>query len=107
MTATTPEPRAAIEYRPEIDTYRVTFEHGSAPPSLVVPETMATVTETAVDDLDPLHAVIDPDALDALFQPRVKSAHRGDGEVIFEYLGHEVTVRSCGEILVQPLAESE
>lgn len=57
--------------------------------------------DTASPALDPLYTVIDPDALEALFQPIADGPHR-DGSVQFRYAGCEVTVRSNGRIRVRP-----
>ncbi|WP_247379703.1 HalOD1 output domain-containing protein [Halorientalis brevis] len=46
-------------------------------------------------ELTPLHAVVDPDALDALFQPTPDSV-RMDGDVSFRYCGYRVTANADG-----------
>lgn len=42
--------------------------------------------------LDPLFSVVDPDALDAVFEDTVDGAPRPGGSVAFTYHGHAVTV---------------
>lgn len=49
--------------------------------------------------LDPLYEAIDPDALDAICQPRGDQAEAAT-TVTFTYCGHEVTVESTGQITV-------
>lgn len=50
-------------------------------------------------DLAPLHEVLDPDALDVLFEPLWNGSSRGaEGFVRFEYEGYRVTVTADGEI---------
>lgn len=50
-------------------------------------------------DLSPLHEILDPDALDALFRPLQDGTSRvGEGFVRFEYEGYRVTVTGDGEI---------
>lgn len=45
-------------------------------------------------DLDtPLNAVVDPEALDALFEPRFGGRPRSTGEITFTYCGYDVSVR--------------
>lgn len=56
-------------------------------------------------ELQPLYAVVDPEALDALFQPTPFGTDRREGRVVFDYGGCEVTVHSCGPIEVQPLSK--
>lgn len=48
----------------------------------------------------PLAAVIDPDALEALFDPVVEDADDAAGHVVFAYEGLTVTVRSEGVVRV-------
>ena len=50
--------------------------------------------------LEALFDVVDPDALDALFQGGARGRTRIDGEVTFTYSGHDVRVRSDGTIEV-------
>jgi hypothetical protein len=53
-------------------------------------------------DLDPaIHAVIDLDALDALFSP-TSGVPRPDGRVEFEYAGYDIVVSSDGSVSVTP-----
>lgn len=68
--------------------------------SIAVLETIAAregVDPTAVRD--PLYGVVDPEALDSLFQ-------NGHGRVVFAYHGYEVTVSSEGCITLQRSADS-
>ncbi|WP_343217248.1 HalOD1 output domain-containing protein [Halovivax limisalsi] len=48
----------------------------------------------------PLHDVIDPEALDALFEPTTTSQRARDGSVTFAYCGYEVTVTAAGDISI-------
>ena len=48
-------------------------------------------------DLAPLHDVVDPDALDALFQPTPNAA-RMEGDVSFQYSGYRVTAHADGYV---------
>lgn len=50
--------------------------------------------------LDPLATVVDPDALDVLFEPVGAKAPRTDGWVRFDYHGYVVTVHSDRRITV-------
>ena len=82
-------------------------EDRSAPPS---------VTETIVDavsevegcdplTLPPLWNVIDPEALDALFEP-TRSRQPRTGRVSFAYVGYEITVDVTDETRVTISVES-
>lgn len=57
------------------------------PPEEVVPPTY-----------EPLHDVVDPQALDALFAPKRNGTPRVGGRVSFEFCGYEVTVHEDGSI---------
>ncbi|MFD1589295.1 HalOD1 output domain-containing protein [Halorientalis brevis] len=69
-----------------------------SPSRKVIHETAAR-KDVAPTDLPPLHRVIDPDALDALFDPTVNAA-RMDGTTTFEYAGYDVTVHADGYVEV-------
>lgn len=60
----------------------------------------ATDLDPTDDELAPLATVIDPDALDALFDPVGGDASRADGRVSFRYHDHEVTVDDTGRVVV-------
>ncbi|WP_290810590.1 HalOD1 output domain-containing protein [Halovivax sp.] len=49
----------------------------------------------------PLHAVVDPEALDALFEPTSAGNRPSDGWVRFTYNGYEVTVAADGAVDVR------
>lgn len=59
--------------------------------------------EAATPALDPLYTAIDPDALEALFQPASAGGLR-EGHVRFSYAECEVTVQSDGLISIRPTA---
>lgn len=107
MTNSIPEPGSEVEYRPEIDTYRATFAHGTIRPSVAVIETIASIKNCDVEALDPLYGVVNPTSLDKLFQPTTTGNHLGNAEVTFEYHSYEINIKSCGEILIQPANLSE
>ena len=60
----------------------------------------AVATERGVDpiDLEPLYTVLDPDALDALFQRDGSGATQGSARVEFTYAGCEVCVAADGSV---------
>ncbi|WP_254863964.1 HalOD1 output domain-containing protein [Halovivax gelatinilyticus] len=57
-------------------------------------------------ELDPLYDVIDPDALNSLFQPSVGSPP-APMDLRFSMAGCEVVVRGDGEVLVTPPGTDE
>ncbi|SEW14210.1 HalOD1 output domain-containing protein [Natrinema salifodinae] len=75
--------------------------------SIRVVETVAAAD--GIDPLDvspPLHDVIDPSALDALFEP-TQAGHRPGGTVTFAYRGHWVRVESDGRVTLVSESESD
>lgn len=73
---------------------------GSTQLSTAVVEAVAEETSTAALRLpEPLHDVIDPEALDRLFADRST-----DGCVRFTYCGYKVTAYSDGIVEVDPLS---
>ena len=68
-------------------------------PSRQVIQEIAEQKAVSPTDLPPLHRVIDPDALDRLFDPTVNSA-RMNGSTAFEYAGYDVTVHADGSVRV-------
>lgn len=64
---------------------------------------LARVTGGDAASLEPLSAIIDPDALNRLFSST--SADNG-GELTFQYTGHTITIRSCGDVRICPVSRS-
>ena len=57
-------------------------------------------------ELPPLWNAIDPDALDAMFEP-TKAGHERSGRVQFSYCGYLVTVEADDDVTVTLESESE
>ncbi|GKZ14087.1 hypothetical protein HAL_19680 [Haladaptatus sp. T7] len=57
-------------------------------------------------DLRPLYEVIDPEALDLLFDPLTDGTLRASGRVIFEYSGCQVVVTGTGDVQATLLESS-
>jgi hypothetical protein len=53
--------------------------------------------------LDPLYDVVNPDALEALFGPKLDGTPRAGGRVVFDYSGYHVTVASDGSVRAERL----
>lgn len=62
--------------------------------TVVVIERVADDKGVDPRDLDPLHEVIDPDALNALFSDDDHTVRK----VVFRYQGYDVTVESDGRV---------
>ncbi|OVE83424.1 HalOD1 output domain-containing protein [Natronolimnobius baerhuensis] len=61
---------------------------------------VATVCETEPTRLEPLYDAIDPDALNALVSHAHRVGSEGTHELWFVYEGHDIGVRTDGEIHV-------
>lgn len=80
------------------------------------PATLSTTVVHALADcmgIDPtdgrvcLYDAVDPDALDQLFRPRHDGRPRTGGRLSFAVDDYYVTVRSNGEVLIEPPATSD
>jgi len=93
-------PRAIDGRTAELDTVTRTRDAGERPSRSVI-ESVAEANETEPDRLRPLYDVIDPDALDAMFDPdadRDRSA--ANASVSFRFEGCAVTVHADGRTVV-------
>jgi hypothetical protein len=70
-------------------------------PSEGVVEAMCAVSNIEPTSLDPLYSVIDPDALDTIFE----SGFSGNPTVKFQYNGREVMVENGREITIRQIDE--
>ncbi|QLG50772.1 HalOD1 output domain-containing protein [Natrinema halophilum] len=80
-------------------------------PSRAVIEAIAEAEDVQTTDVNPpayesLYAVVDPDALDALFGGRSSGANGSRGSVSFEFCGYDVTVDGEGTVVLEELTES-
>lgn len=78
------------------DGRRRTVRSAERPPSVLAVEVVADARGCDPTDLEPLYAVVDPDALDAL----VAGGRGGGPRVAFEYEGVAVEVRDDGGLVV-------
>lgn len=77
----------------------------TAPVSTTIVEGVAAVTNTPPMEFDPtLYEVVNPDALDKLFQPLTGDVLRdGSGQLTFELEGCTVVLDWSGRIKIEPL----
>ncbi|WP_232700320.1 HalOD1 output domain-containing protein [Halobacterium wangiae] len=94
----------AVDYSPETDTYRTSFDGSTESVSMAVVSTVAVVTETGPTSLPTLNDVLDPEALDSLVERRDRDSAAKDFRLSFEYADCTVTVHSYGIIAVRPPA---
>lgn len=87
--------------RSEADTHRTQHDWSSSRSlTTTVVSLFETVTGQDQAELDPLHRVVDPEALDALFRP-TDDTRRVDGEVAFTLNECHVVVHANGIILME------
>ena len=94
----------AVEYHQDSETVRTLFDQESIAPSMAVIATLAEVMDADPVDLDPLHATVEPDALDALV--RVRDDTTGDIHISFTHEDHSITVSSYGVVTITPGEDS-
>lgn len=85
-----------VGYDPTSETYHALHDWTSdSSLSITVVEAVGAVTGDEPTDMEPLHSVIDPDALDTLLY----SGEEADVQVEFEYEERSVTVTGSGEVI--------
>ena len=97
-----------ITYNPATDTYRLSHDwwHGMTL-STAVSMGVATITNTAPTELDPLYESVNPDALNHLFDsPTAESSRHSAGQMTFSNNDCTVTVYADGMIEITPLDAS-
>lgn len=82
------------------------------PPSRAVIEAVAneegiSPTELRPPTYEPLHAAVDPEALDALFGRTGDGTPRAGGTVSFHYCGYRVTVEEDGSVTLEEPADRD
>jgi hypothetical protein len=88
-----------LNRRPMSDTHTTSTPTSSLCQNVI--ENVAQTVDESPASLDtPLYEVIDPDALERLFNP--SADRQGPGRVTFEYMGCHVTVNSTGSVDVDP-----
>lgn len=90
-----------IEYNEEDQTYRLAYDPAIDDTSLAVVTAVATVSGTDPVEVDPLHAAVDPTALDRLFKPTARRKSSRNGQVIFRFGEYTITVDGTGVIEVK------
>lgn len=62
---------------------------------------VSALTDTDPIKMEPLHGIVDVDALEELFAPKADGTPRGDGIISFTYCGCEVTVQGNERVYVE------
>lgn len=72
--------------------------------SMAVVRAVSTAEETEPCSIPPLAEQLDPDALDALFEPAAGGSPRSGGRISFAFANYRVTVDNGEYLTVSPLA---
>jgi len=87
---------------PDSNTGDASETQGELPERIV--QAVAADADVSPTDLEPLHDVLDPDALANLFEPS-RTAPRPTGWVTFHYSGYEVVAHADGHVELTELDE--
>lgn len=71
--------------------------------SVTVAKVVSVVAGVPPTELEPLHHVVDTDALETLFQPLDGETRPENSYVSFPFSGHNVTVYADGVVVVETL----
>lgn len=91
----------AVEYDPDSEIYRTSFDSASQSVGEAITSTVAVVSETPPLELPPLYSVIDPEAVERLVGRPESESSSSDTHVSFAFNGYDVTVHSYGIITLQ------
>lgn len=69
--------------------------------SVAIASTVAELSDAESTELETLYGRVDPDALEAIFEPRTEPAGRNAGHVRFRFSGCEITVYGDGFTVVR------
>lgn len=86
-----------VEHDEDSGTYRTSYEPGVESPSVRLLEAVADIKDVDPTDLDQLDKYVDPDAVDAVFEP-TRGRRGTHGSLSFVYEGLLIIVHSDGEI---------
>lgn len=93
-------------YVPSEGTYHVLHDwEDPTPVSYTLLTAIGAITGKEVTELTPLTEIVDPDALDKLFDQWRRSQERTDAHLSFRFNRCAVTVRSTGKIVIEPPVE--
>lgn len=79
----------------------------TVPVSQRVISAVAAETDTDPLELDRLFDVVNPESLNALFEPTKRGLPRSTGAVTFRYEGCDVTVHATGEVEAEAVPEHD
>lgn len=96
-----------VDYNDRTGTYYATFDwESSTDLTTAIVEGIAAVSGQEVTSLPPLANVVDPDTLARAFKAqRQNVSESGNGCIVFEFAGYELTLYWDGTLIFDPLDE--
>lgn len=91
-----------VDFHESSGTYRTQFDEHTRPATEAIVKAVATATGTDQLELPPLYSVVDPDALNALFDGPTHDASKQRLTVTFEYVDCRVSAKARGTVVVEP-----
>lgn len=92
-----------VTFEEATGTYQTEFGRDGRTATEAVVDKMSEMTQTDPLELPPIFDVLDPDSLNTLFNGSPSSQPQTETFVIFEYIGHQVTVKRNGAIRITPI----
>lgn len=92
----------AVDFHEETGTYRTQFDVHTRPVSEAIVMAVAAATAKEPQELSPLYSVIDPEALDALFDAPPNCTSKQRLAITFEYADCRVSAKAHGTVVVDP-----
>lgn len=102
LNAESTDPSEAVEYHPDTETYRVSFDSSTESVCKAIISTVAVISEKEPVELPPIYSAVDPDALEALLERNVTGPQNADIHISFTFTEWDITVHSYGVIAVRP-----
>lgn len=101
MTTNDSTDTSDIEYDPERDAYRATYDWaGSEPLRIFVARVVATAAGVSPTELEAIYRSVNPEALDEVFEPLPDGTARTGGGIWFSVDDYDVVIHGDGEVVV-------
>ena len=104
LDSTIEVPQGSVEYDSSLEAYRLQHDWSTDDSlSVSVHSVIEVASKVSTDELPPLYAHINTNALNNLFAPTNSETERARGQVTFPYAGFDVTIDGDGLITVQQI----
>lgn len=106
-SATDSTAASQVEYHEPTESYRTKFDRQTQSATNAVVTAVGTAAETDPLELPPLWSVLDPDALNELFDSATSDRDGDEIAIRFGYADHVVTVNGHGTVIVESVEDSQ